>query len=122
MKIRFGFVSNSSSSSFIIGCKEKPSREMLMEALGVKENSVLYEFAGEIADIIIRRIDDITDEDIENNYRGKLLEKCREIKNKGMRIFQGRADSDTDSYAEMGFYGMTVNYNSGDIIIFKQND
>ena len=49
MKIRDGFVSNSSSSSFIVAYKgEKPTQEQVMEAVGIAKGSPAAELFGGI--------------------------------------------------------------------------
>ena len=43
MKIRNGFVTNSSSTNYIIMSKDKLTPEKIVELLGVKKDSVLYD-------------------------------------------------------------------------------
>lgn len=53
MKLRTGFVSNSSSSSFIIWYKDDLTKENLIKAMGVDKNNPLYFFADDLSDYII---------------------------------------------------------------------
>ncbi len=52
MKIRNGFVSNSSSSSFIVGFKkglsDEQKEQLLLKKMGINENSFFYNIAKEI--------------------------------------------------------------------------
>ena len=58
MKIRSGFVSNSSSSSFIIiGFKDELTKESVLEALKVDKNSPLHDFAEQLAKFIVKKKD-----------------------------------------------------------------
>lgn len=54
MKIRTGFVSNSSSSSFIIAAKGELTEDRVFDAMGVDENSMFSSFAREIAGTLVR--------------------------------------------------------------------
>ena len=54
MKARHGFVSNSSSSSYLVCFRGKLTREKLLKALGVPASSPLRSVADGIAAILIR--------------------------------------------------------------------
>jgi len=80
MKIRHGFVSNSSSSSFIIGVKTKQdlSEAALVDALGVPETSALSDFAKELAQFIVNHAEEVTVEDMLYNYGIDTLDEAIE--------------------------------------------
>lgn len=69
MKARIGFVSNSSSSSYLIWCKGELTRERLLEALGAPSDGIMRKLAEDIADFVLANIcdidwlDEIDDED-----------------------------------------------------------
>ena len=58
MKIRSGFVSNSSSSSFVVIMKngKELTKETLLETFEVKETSPLYGFALDITEWTIKNV------------------------------------------------------------------
>lgn len=80
MKIRNGFVSNSSSSSFIVIMKngEKMSKEILIELFDIKENSILFGFADKLSDWMMSNIKEQNIEDIYRNYVGDPKGKSTE--------------------------------------------
>lgn len=53
MKIRAGFVTNSSSSSFLVAVKGDFDKAKVLKGLGVPEDSLLFPFAVEMADVIL---------------------------------------------------------------------
>lgn len=53
MKIRNCFVSNSSSSSFILASKEKVNKESLLEYAGIEESSLFYGMAKEFSKFVL---------------------------------------------------------------------
>ncbi len=53
MKLRTSFVSNSSSSSFVIWYKDDLTKENLIKAMGVDKNNPLYFFADDLSDYVI---------------------------------------------------------------------
>ena len=53
MKLRTSFVSNSSSSSFVIWYKDDLTKENLIKAMGVDKNNPLYFFADDLSNYVI---------------------------------------------------------------------
>ena len=70
MKVRNGFVSNSSSSSFIVTIKngEKISKNILMKLFDLDEKSILFNFANELSDWMINNLKEMSIKDIFENY------------------------------------------------------
>lgn len=121
MKIRFGFVSNSSSTSFVIGAKKKPTKKQLMELFAVSKNSIIFDFVESMADFILRRIKERKWEELERDYSEVPEEYCR-IKEKGFKIFEGYAETESDDPAEMALLYMTIDYEADDFIIYKGDE
>jgi len=77
MKIRTGFVSNSSSSSFIVIMKngKELDKETLLETFEVKETSPLYGFALDLTEWILHNVEKDTIKSLHENYIGNYKKK-----------------------------------------------
>ena len=77
MKIRNGFVSNSSSSSFVLACKGEPTESKLLDAFKVPVESPFYDLATKIAEQLVEasKENDFDEEEIDA-YFGGLVKKC----------------------------------------------
>ena len=142
MKVRNGFVSNSSSSSFVVIMKngQDLTYESLISVLDINEKSPLFTFANDLAKWTISNTKKHTIEDIFNNYYGRIagltedqmideilkefygdkteykniLEK---IKNGKFCYYEGRASNDSGYALEYYLYDNGLNVDTENIKI-----
>lgn len=105
MKIRDGFVTNSSSTNFMIISKEELTVEYLTEKLGFKNDSYIEMMGNDLASQIIdgtRRgvrwfeIDEINYEKVLEIFGEKSAKKYSKLSKKGFRTYMGYISSDDD--------------------------
>ncbi len=109
MKIRAGFVSNSSSTSFLIITKGDLNRSDFFELMGISPNSpiadLFSEFYQSVLDNIFSNVDfkkvggDAAPESLIKTRRDhlseRMLEKIRDAKKHGFKAYYGWLDSET---------------------------
>jgi len=122
MKCRSGFVSNSSSSSFIIGSKVPLTEELLLKHFGVKEGSLMYPFAIKTAKWIVEYAEHHTLKDYLMDMGFNDLPKdVAGIFDKGMKLYIAWAHSDShDNSIEAALCDLDFHYESDELIIEKE--
>jgi hypothetical protein len=125
MKIRTGFVSNSSSSSFIIGCKGKITKEKILSVIKIQKDSLLYNIAESLAKFIVNNSRKITKKQYLEDMcidEADMPEDIIEIFNNDMDLYELSASSDNyDDIGEKIMYDTEMDYESDDFIIKSNN-
>lgn len=99
MKIRNGFVSNSSTSSFIVAYKgEKPTNEQVMESFGIAKDSPAAKLFGGIFKKLLAA-ESISKADIEDMRKYYSDSEALKLIDAGWTVLQGGA-SDMDGYPD----------------------
>jgi len=101
MKIRDGFVTNSSSTNFLIISKKELTDEYLYKKLGFKQNSTFREKGLELCQNILYsnffEFDELNYENIKKTFGEKAAIKYQELIKKNYHIHTGSTSSDEDT-------------------------
>lgn len=108
MKIRAGFVSNSSSTSFLIITNEDLNRADFLELMGIAEDSPVADLFEELYQDVLERSKKVDFKRIdksvpisklfdteESRLSDRMLEKIKEARRRGLRAYYGWLDSES---------------------------
>ena len=125
MKIRNGFVSNSSSSSFIIAFKGKLSEYTLLKAFGVPNESPLHIVAQEMAKCLLGNCSspyfDLASyvERCNKDYYA-VNRQILDLMQNGYTVMEGTVSDEEGEVEGMICNFLGLNYKSPDLVIFKE--
>ena len=126
MKYRAGFVSNSSSSSFIVAVKGdgKLDVDTLVGLFQVPQNSPLHKIAIDMAQVIIDRSHLYDEKEIKYQFGYESLEEALREGNRharlisdGFTVYSGYA-SDEDGGIEAMLCNTKINFESEDVVMY----
>ena len=99
MKIRKGFVTNSSSTNFIVISDEELSFDYLYKKLGSNEDSVFDEEIRELCYLILnkaQRLEFYNIDELADQYGIQLKKVYKQLKKKSLFVYTGTTSSDND--------------------------
>ena len=103
MKIRVGYVTNSSSTNFLILSKKELTPEYLFKKLGFKKGSVIEEYAMELCENIVEgtyrglryyEFDEMNFQSVKEAFGEDWAEKYKKFNDKGYYSYMGYTSSD----------------------------
>ncbi len=113
MKMRFDFVTNSSSTSFVIACKKELSEKMLYDLFIPSDDHPLVDLLKNIADVIFRKATETTVEAVKD---GAYKKECEKYMDGNYHWYEGR-------FEDEGFgSGMTESYLCGADLNIESDD
>jgi hypothetical protein len=119
VKIRKSLVSNSSSSSFIIGVKGELKKERLVELLSVPQESLLRPFAEDVADVLMRA-EELTGTELAQELEWDDDDRLLSLLKQGYTVYEGSASDEGNGATEYALCFMEINYTSDDLVIIKE--
>ena len=102
MKIRNGFVTNSSSTSFIISTKDNWKKETFMKSIGADGGSPLNKVFEDLYDAVEANKMEIS-KAARNFYEKETIKLVRRLLDEGRTVYYGKLYSDGDSPSEIYF-------------------
>ena len=129
MKIRMGYVTNSSSTNFLILSKKELTVEYLYKKLGFKENSPIRDEAIELCEDILCGIskgwdyfdfEQINYEEIKETFGESIANKYIKYNNKGYKAYIGYTNSDGNTLTSF-FTTDSFEINSRNIYVYARN-
>jgi hypothetical protein len=129
MKVRLGFVSNSSSSSFVVGVKPGSALtpERLIELFKVPQDSPLFNVSKGIANLITRRAERVNEKELLRDHgyetREEMIEDyghlVRELEamDRGLDVYSFNVHSDNYDGIELLLYEFPFNITTEDLFI-----
>jgi hypothetical protein len=110
MKIRAGFVSNSSSTSFLIISKGSFTKEQLLRLMGADAKSPMHELFEQLYEELVAGVDKIIELDTvradaqwkylmgprEERLSERMIQKLEAYRKKGWKAYYGHLDSESN--------------------------
>ena len=122
MKIRNGFISNSSSTSFVIGVNGAIDYDTVIESLKVPKDSPLYPIAEDVANFFVYDTEEISLDDLldycNEDEISKLPEVLQKVAENGMNIYKATIYTDGEDIERL-IFTTPFNYSSDKIVIYK---